>query len=68
MRHEGHRKQIEKYGGEEGWKAHMREIASKGGQRKVKKGFALMDKARNIELARKGGKFKPGRKDGEGKN
>ena len=42
---------IAKYGSEEAYKQHLREVASKGGKVKVPKGFA-----KNIELARANGK------------
>jgi general stress protein YciG len=41
---------IERHGSEEVWKHYMRSIASKGGQAKVPKGFAL-----NRELAKLAG-------------
>lgn len=58
---EGARKQrvalLAEYGGVEGLRQHMREIASKGGKAKNKqpRGFARMDKALHLQVAAKGG-------------
>lgn len=48
---------INKYGSEEAWKAHVKQIASKGGsrERSEPRGFA-MDLNRAREAGRKGGK------------
>lgn len=49
-----------KYGSRKAWLAHMREIASKGGQWKGPKGFAVSGKAR--EAGRLGGLISKRRK------
>lgn len=48
------------YGGEEGYKAHQLEIATKGGKapHSGPRGFALMNKAAHKEIAAKGGRAK----------
>jgi general stress protein YciG len=46
---------IEKHGSEEAWTQFMRSIASKGGSRKVPKGFARMDKEKVRQAGLKGG-------------
>lgn len=56
MRHKGHEAQIEKYGSEEAWKQHMREIGSKGGKAKVPtKGFGSASKEQLKAWQSKGG-------------
>jgi general stress protein YciG len=51
-----------KYGGRKAWLAHMREIASKGGQAKVPKGFALMTPEQRSAYGVKGGSISKRRK------
>lgn len=45
-----------RYGGEEGYKEHMREIAALGGKAQVPKGFAKFSKEKLVEASAKGGR------------
>lgn len=47
---------IKKYGSYEKYKEHMRNIASKGGSRKVPKGTARIPKDKHLAMSSKGGK------------
>jgi general stress protein YciG len=46
---------IAKYGSEEAYKQHLREVAAKGGSAKVQKGFSMMTAEQRKEAGRKGG-------------